>query len=364
MIINNGISIEERRTATNSKSLVDTKQITLSIQAEFLDSCAFNCAGCFVKRRNTYTDKELLDLKRFVQQFDNKYELNELVLSPTDMFGASNTIEIISNPLFISLFQHFNALTFNSTLLSEPSHIKSIMEFIRENYPQHIYYEMFVVLDIEKFLVRDKEYIERLETNLNELSDVNIIFVYNIHSSEMFDNVDIPALSHEVNIRYNSHFRMNPSFFRTHKKSIILNALNDWRTRLRLIYDDVNTKDMLFNMIDPYFGSNTYITLTAKNGNLYLNPYIYDNIFDNSETVLNPVEGMTVEKLSELITELQLEQFEYSKGLECDNCVLLSSCVGRNVLTFMKNQDIKECFLPKDIMLKANLMVDENRINS
>ena len=364
MIINNDISIEERRTATNSKSLADAKQITLSIQAEFLDSCAFNCAGCFVKRRNAYTDQELLDLKQFITQFDNQYELNELVLSPTDMFGASNTIEIISNPLFISLFQHFNALTFNSTLLSEPSYVKSVMDFIRQYYPENIYYEMFVVLDIEKFLNRDEEYIERLETNLNELSDVNIIFVYNIHSSEMFDNVDIPALSHEVNVRYNSHFRMNPSFFRTHKKSIIINALNDWRKRLALIYDDVNTKDMLFNMIDPYFGSNTYITLTAKSGNLYLNPYIYDNIFDNSETVLNQVNGLTVDKLSDLIVQLQLEQFEYAKGLECDSCPLLSSCVGRNVLTFMENQNIGECFLPKNIMLKANMLEKENRINT
>lgn len=355
MIINNGISIEERRTATNSNSLIDSDRVTVSIQTEFLDSCAFNCEGCFVKRRNTFTDQELIDLKKFIIQFDNKYELNELVLSPTDMFGASNTFEIISNPLFISLFEHFNALTFNSTLLSEPDHIKSIMGFIRENYPKDVYYEMFVVLDIEKFIAQDKEYIERLETNLSQLTDVNIIFVYNIHSSDMFNNVDIPAISKKVNDRYNSHFRMNPSFFRAHKKSLIVDALDKWKDRLGKIYNDVNVKDMLFNMIDPYFGGNTYITMTFKNGKLYRNPYLYDYIFDNSNNVSKDVKDLTISDLENLNQKLELEQYEYSKNLECDTCPMLSSCISRNVLMYMKNNDIQKCLLPREIMLKANL---------
>jgi len=355
MIINNGISIEERRTATNSNSLIDSDRVTVSIQTEFLDSCAFNCEGCFVKRRNTFTDQELIDLKKFITKFDDKYELNELVLSPTDMFGASNTFQIISNPIFISLFEHFNALTFNSTLLSEPSHVKSIMDFIRENYPEDVYYEMFVVLDIEKFIAKDKEYLERLETNLSQLTDVNIIFVYNIHSSDMFNNVDIASISKEVNDRYNSHFRMNPSFFRSQKKSLIIDALDKWKDRLGKIYNDVNVKDMLFNMIDPYFGSNTYITMTFKNGKLYRNPYLYDFIFDNSKNVSMEVESLSIEELSDLNQSLELEQYEYSRDLVCDTCPFLSSCVSRNVIMYMKNNDIKECLLPKDIMLKANL---------
>jgi len=356
MIINNGISIEERRNATNSKPLLNSDRITVSINAEFLDSCAFNCEGCFVKRRNTFTDKDLSDLNKFVKQFDNKYELNELVLSPTDMFGASNTMEIISNPLFISLFDNFHALTFNSTLLSEPAHVNNVMSFIRDNYPVDIYYEMFVVLDVEKFLERDKEYINRLETNLAQLTDVNIIFVYNIHSSEMFNGVDIPKLSKEVNDRYNSHFRMNPSFFRAHKKSLILESLNGWRKRLDRMYDDVNIKDMLFNMIDPYFGGNTYLTLTFKNGEIFINPYIYDYIFDNSEKIKLSVDGLTVEDVSKLNEYITLEQYHYAEYTDCKDCALLSSCVSRNVLTYMENNDIVECFLPKTVMLKANLL--------
>lgn len=355
MIINNGISIEKRRTATNSKALINSDKVTLSIQVEFLDSCAFNCEGCFVKRRNTFTDTELVYLNSFVEQFDNTYELNELILSPTDIFGASNTYQIISNPLFISLFDHFNALTFNSTLLSDPSHVKSVMDFIRKNYPDNIYYEMFVVLDIDKFISKDKEYIERLEVNLAQLTDVNIIFVYNIHSSDMFNNVDIQAVSKEVNDRYNSHFRMNPSFFRSHKKSLIIEALHKWRDRLGKIYTLKNIKDMLFNMIDPYFGSNTYITLTFKNSKLYINPYLYDYIFDNSDNVSIDIKSLSIEDISNLIQLLEIDQYDYAKDIECDSCPMLSSCISRNVIMYMKNNGIQDCLLPKEIMLKANL---------
>lgn len=346
----NKTPIEDRVYTGSSKPLKDCNQVTVNIQLEYLDFCAYNCDGCFVKRRNTYTNDELIELKRVAESFGKDYELNELILSPTDIFGARNTKEIITNPHFIDLFQHFNALTFNTTLQSDHEHIKATMKMMRDNLPKHIYFESFIVLDIDKMLDHNMEYIRLVEDNIANMGDVNVIFVYNI-SSRVVNNFDIAELTKLVNSRFNSHYKMNPSFFRSNKPELIMNNLNMWKEHATQIYN--NNKHVLFHMLEPYFGGDTYISLTVKNGMVSINPYIYDYIIE-PKFKQHKIEDITLNRLQNIIYDNKLKQYEISHKLDCKNCRMLTSCVNRDVLMYMDVNNINTCFLPKDIMLKAN----------
>ena len=119
MILNKGVSIEERKKSFNrSKSLNESNKITINLNLEFLDDCEFNCSGCFVRRRNSYTEEDFTNIAHIFNDIDDTFELNEIVLGPTDIFGARNTFDILKNDKFITIFKNFNSLTFNSTLMS------------------------------------------------------------------------------------------------------------------------------------------------------------------------------------------------------------------------------------------------------
>ena len=110
MKLNGDIPVEVRRHNASSKSLRDADRLTVSINVEFLDSCDFHCPGCFVSRRNSYTTEDLKVLNDLAKQFsENDFEVNEIILGPTDLFGCKNAEDVLSDPQFMKLFDHFHS---------------------------------------------------------------------------------------------------------------------------------------------------------------------------------------------------------------------------------------------------------------
>jgi hypothetical protein len=354
-MINTESTIKSRQESNNrSKSPGCSDRITVNLQLEVLDGCEFSCDGCYVNRRNDYVFSDIKRLRDLISEFDSSYELNEIVLGPTDLFGAKNTLQVINSNEFLSLFQKFDALTFNSTLQNEPSFVKEVLSNLERVLPPNVKLEMFVVLDLKKYLSKDRDYLDRLEENLQIMDQANILFAYNINTRNSFSKVDILELSKSINKTYNAHLKMAPSFFRSSNESIIEKALFTWRSKLKDQLGPGKNDKILFNMLDKNFGGVTYLNYTYKSGKIFQNPYIYDYIFDESENFSISLENLDLKNLLEFGDKKVIEQFEFAKDLECETCELLSSCVGRNVLSYMKNHQITDCFLPKQMIIDSS----------
>lgn len=355
MKLNGDRSVAERRTGASSKSLRDSDRASFSINVEFLDKCSFHCPGCFVKRRNTATQEDLDVLNHLAAQLsEREFEVDEILLGPTDLFGCMNAIDLLKDPKFLSVFDHFNALTFTSTLLGDTQHIKNTMDVINELYGPKAYVEIIVVFDMDAYARNDRKYIETFERNLELVADCNLIFAFNIHTKGLFSQVEYAKISEEVNLRYNSHLKMVPSFFRSQKTSKIMENLFSWRDELQENINNEESTTILNNMVDTNFGGYTYFVYTFKDGHLFANHYTYDFNFEDNNSLLVPKRDdgfYYLDDLFEFERQNIQQQFKYAASTEeCNNCRYLPSCVGKKVLSFMENRGIMKCFLPKETM--------------
>lgn len=351
MKLNGGRTIKERAQDASSRSLSEISKITVNLGLEFLNKCDFHCAGCFVNRKNTYSDVDLDNVLELTEQYSilSEYELNELVLGPTDFFATENVEELFTESKFLKLFDYFQALTITSTMSSNPEDTLRLWEDTIGKLPKTIEIEMFVSLDVEKFVGGDIVYIATLERNLQILKDANIIFIFNMYKHPLFEKyADVAKM---VNDKYNSHLKMNPSFFRGRQSRIIQRELSNWKQTIEQVVEQNSLSGVLLNVADDYFGGYTYLSLSYKSGKLYLNPCVYDYVLD--ETPMFVVPKLTPSSVELTVDGLTEMQYDYSiETNECTECNLLSSCIAKKVLSSMEQHDIKHCLMPKTIIQK------------
>lgn len=350
---NGNISIEQRNNKASSKSVKQSNKTSISIATEFLNKCTFHCPGCFVNRKNSYTDDHLHHLNNLalqIPQYD--IEANEIILGPTDIFGCDNAVDVLTNKNFNKLFDTFRALTLNSTLQSDYKIIDYIVDILEHQYLTKCYLELIVVLDINQY-INDEQYIDTLHKNLQRVKNMNIIFSFNIDVTQQLTFDDYINLSKQINQQYNSNIKMIPSFFRSHKTSLIEHHLLKWTDVLNTEYTNKDHNCLLNNITDLYFGGYTYHIYTFKNNMLYINTYLYDFVFDQHTSSQIPLKGQyyNLTDVFNYTTDIINQQFLYAKQTQqCSSCKYLPSCVGKNVLLFMENHNIKQCLLPRKLM--------------
>lgn len=348
--LNGGVSLKERAQNASSRALSEVNQMTFNLSLEFLNKCEFHCSGCYVNRRNNFSDADLANIKEIGEELSKLEgaELNEVIVGPTDFFATENVEILFEKPEFLGLFDHFKAITITSTLMSNPRKVAELMEKTLNKLPKDVHLELFVSLDVERLIYEDIGYIQSLENNLRLLSHANILFIFNMHKHPLFENY--AAIAKMVNERFNSHLKMNPSFFRGRKSDLIKRELTEWK---KTIEHAVGTdlSGVLMNVADDYFGGSTYVTLAYKQRKLYVSPCFYDYVFD--EHPMFEVGGLSVDSIFNKLDNLTINQYEFAeKTVECLTCPLLSSCVSKKVLATMEQHDITECLMPKDIILK------------
>lgn len=348
--LNKGITLKERAQNASSRALGDVPHMTFNLALEFLNKCEFHCSGCYVNRRNNFSDQDLQNIKKIGEELSSieGAELNEVIVGPTDFFATENVEILFEKPEFLGLFEHFQAITITSTLMSDPRKVAEMMEKTLHKLPPHIHLELFVSLDIERLIYEDILYLQNLENNLRLLSHANILFIFNMYKHPLFEKyADIAKM---VNERFNSHLKMNPSFFRGKKSELIKRELGGWKTTIEKAAN-TDLSGVLMNVADDYFGGNTYVSLSYKQNKLYVSPCFYDYVFE--EHPVFEIEDLSVESIFNKLDNLTKSQYQFAESTaECSDCPLLSSCVSKKVLTTMEQHEITECLMPKDIILK------------
>lgn len=363
-----------RKHMSGTKPLSFTPTIELDIVLDVLNGCEMKCPGCFVERKNSFIPNDLQRIFHLTQQFkDAGIEANELFLGPTDIFATSNFHEVISQPLFDKLVDQYAAITFTSTMLTPHEELsEKVDQLMSIMAPYGKRFELFVVLDIPKYIRNDRSYLDLLDKNLELIAkidprlkkQVNVFFITNFYP-EMFSEIEIYDLNQKLKQDYNTKFKINPSFARASNSKMIEKSSILLKDILEKQIGPSRLKDVYLNMADIYFGGETFHPLTYVKGKLYLAPFLYEFIplqYPELEVKCRDDGFFYMEDIFSRREELTVKQYSHAETLDsCKSCEFLPSCVARNHIQFMKLHDIKKCVVPKNLF-RSSYKILENEL--
>lgn len=352
-------------TTMNHSPFIDEGAMTsttmrVRINTEFLDSCKFSCAGCFVKRRNEFTDSDVDILINAIEMFrSNGMSFDEVILGPTDFFSASNTEEVLCHPAFKSIFENGDVvLTILTTLQEGEDRIKELIQCVNDNliHP-NMEMEVLIPFDVQRVVDKDPFYVMEMKRKIQILNLLNPTVDYamqiNIHDvDKMVAGFSLPEVTRYVRDTFGTIVEFNPSFMRVKKPHIITRVLDDWNDMLERHVDQLAADDITFTMVNKYHASYNELTYNFKDGYLYVCPFIYENVVDLSDAFKIERQGeyYTIDDINAKDIHVLGDQYEYSSDVECGACEFQGSCVGKKVLYYMKQYNIAKCVVSKPVM--------------
>jgi len=341
------------------KTVFDNEAMDFVINLELLNGCAHACTGCFVNRKNEIVATDVKKAYQLAKDLTEKgLRFREVIISPTDIFSASNTDEILLNKDFQAMLK-LNDKTritttamFYNTPMSDIERVFALLDnpaFFRPN----MIMEFLVPMEADKVLNHDEDYFEQniiaidfFKTQTTKIVDWS--FVVNIHHDQVLvDNFE--KISKIVCDEYDGIIEFLPSFFRTGNTDLIEKHLGEWKEFLSASVNADNYKDLMITIADMHHNSFNTIVMNYRRGELYLSPFIYEQIL-MTHTDLH-IENPTAESVFAKIQEQTVAQYHYAEITdECQTCEYFTTCVGRNVLSFMEAKDIQHCIYPKDVL--------------
>jgi radical SAM protein with 4Fe4S-binding SPASM domain len=326
---------------------------------ELLKGCEFQCSGCYVNRDNSFNQKELdIVLDAAIKFKKEDYHFDEIIIGPTDFFSAKNTVELIQNQSFKSLFTKDVVLTLLSTLQTDTAEILSRIDLMNTHLP-NLELEVLIPVEIEKLVNKDLLYIGSLKEKIKLLNhfsgDVEYALQLNIQNTKCYPGFNLKSLMQFVESEFNSITEFNPSFMRLANKEKIQTTILSWNNMLSENKEIFLKEDMLFTMGNPNHASFNEITFNYQRGKFYSCPFIYENVFDKAEAFLISSTGedgyYDVKDFENHRGFIESRQLSYiDKTEDCKSCSFLASCMGKQVLHFMEEKSITKCLLAKDLM--------------
>jgi len=340
----------------------DASAVRIRINCEFLHNCAFHCPGCYVYRKNSYDDHQLEILSQAVSLFrTNGMTFDEIIIGPTDFFAATNTKDLLAEPLFNKIFENGDVvLTFPTTLQSTDEHILATIDVVN-NYLTHpdMEVEILIVPELSRIMAKDLEYAEVLRQKIQLLNTINAKVDYAIQMNIMEvgklpGDFNLSSITTFVRDQFDTIVEFNPSFFRTRKEKLVESTLAAWNDMLRQNITPENKESVTFTMANMYHAGYNEITYNFHEGDLYMCPFIYENVFDRSESFKVPKSQGAFYVWADIIDHdatAKGVQYEYmSHTTECDACPYVASCVAKHVLFYMQQYHIQDCMIAKDIV--------------
>ena len=348
-----------------TRALRNANWLSVDLALDVLGGCEHNCPGCFVNKKLPFVEDDLEVMADLAEQWEVAgYDFNELFLGPTDLFSALNFDQVITDPNFQRMSELGWAFTSTSTCLNDTGETIRRLELLDKNCSnwRGRKFEIFVVLDIPKYLADDSEYLTKFNHNLSLMEQDNVFLLLNVYSEDMFKDVSLFDLNRRVKEDYNTKVRVNPSYFRGTNKTHVERYATFHKEMLEREITDETIQGIFLNMIDIYFGGFTFCNYAFTNHQLFVPPTIYEAIPIDDDIVRiarRDDEKYHIEDLEAKERELFLIQHEYAEQTsECSTCKYLTSCVSRNVLTYMKTRNITDCFLPKTLFRDASKVIE------
>lgn len=352
-------------------SIDSMKQYKIQVNLEILEGCSYMCPGCFVKRKGNWNPRSITTFHSLAYELKDRDDivLDDIVIGPTDFYGAQNLEEIINNQkladAILMMPEDNRNIQHNCSILGSLSEkdIESKIKSI-ENSPLGKVVEAWdvqIALDLNR-LMNDQEYLnaldERIETFKNSSLNFEISMATNIVQG--VEDILYPAIDF-VRSKYETVIEVLPSVVRSFNHSAKHgNKLFEWNDMLsRLAVDPHRFKNKFhFLQGDVSHKAFHYSVVSIYHGDMYLSPFIYENaqIHTDDFKVDDSWHWLPDADISDYILkkkdEVVVSQMEKSGDKECGSCKYLNICVNRMVPMIMDTvfDGRKECILNKDVI--------------
>ena len=364
-IVTKGHKLEEF-TAVSSMT-----QYKIQVNLEILEGCSYMCPGCFVKRKGNWNPNSIATFHSLAYELKDRDDivLDDIVIGPTDFYGAQNLEEIINNQRLadaISMIPKDNRnIQHNCSILGSLSE-KDIEGKIKaiENSPLGKAVEAWdvqIALDLNR-LMNDQKYLDALDKRVETFKNSSLNFEISMATNIVQGVEDIIYEAIEfVRTRYETVIEVLPSVVRSFNHSAKHgNKLFEWNDMLSKLSTDSKRFKEKFHFLQGDVSHKVfhYAVLSIYHGDMYLSPFVYENaqIHTDDFKVDNGWLWLPDADISDYIldkkNEIVQKQIKESSDKECGSCKYLNICANRMVPMIMDTvfKGRKECILNKEVI--------------
>lgn len=358
-IVNNGGRLEEF-TAINQM-----KEYKIQVTLELLEGCSYMCPGCFVKRRGNWHPKsvDLFHNLAYELKDRNDIVLDDIVIGPTDFYGAENLEDIINNQklsdAILMMPEDNRNIQHNCSILGSLSEkdIESKIKNIEKSLLGSVVksWDVQIALDLNR-LLDDDFYKQALENRVEMFRDSSLDFEISM-ATNIVDGVEdrlYEAIDY-VRGKYSTVIEVLPSVVRSFTTKMKHgDKLFKWNEMLNGLSTDVPKFKSKFHFLQGDLSHKAfhYAVVNIHQGQLYASPFIYENaqIYDKAFEI--DVKDSITDSILLYKDQIVNKQIINSGDKECGNCRYLSVCSNRLIpevmSTFFPNR--YECILNKNVI--------------
>ena len=342
-------------------------QYKIQPQLEILEGCSYMCPGCFVKRKGNWSPYSIHLFWELARELMGREDivLDDLVIGPTDFYGAENLETIIEEVKLaegIMMMPEDNRnVQHNCSILGSLSEkdIEGKIRKIEKSLVGSVVksWDVQVALDVKRLLY-DKEYREALDNRINTFKESSLEYEISMATNivdgvedMIYDAIDL------VREEYQTVIEILPSVARSFDHSPKHGEkLFEWNDMLTKLSTDEKRFKSKFHFLqgDVSHKAFHYSVINIHNGRMFMAPFIYENaqIYNDAFLIDITQGGDIVDRILEHKHWIVNHQIQNSQLTECHTCKYLNICSHRLVPRVMETvfENRKECILNKDVI--------------
>ena len=342
-------------------------QYKIQPQLEILEGCSYMCPGCFVKRKGNWSPYSIHLFWELARELMGREDivLDDLVIGPTDFYGAENLETIIEEVKLaegIMMMPEDNRnVQHNCSILGSLSEkdIEGKIRKIEKSLVGSVVksWDVQVALDVKRLLY-DKEYREALDNRINTFKESSLEYEISMATNivdgiedMIYDAIDL------VREEYQTVIEILPSVVRSFDHSPKHGEkLFEWNDMLTKLSTDEKRFKTKFHFLqgDVSHKAFHYSVINIHNGRMFMAPFIYENaqIYNDAFLIDITQGGDIVDRILEHKHWIVNHQIQNSQLTECHTCKYLNICSHRLVPRVMETvfENRKECILNKDVI--------------
>tara|TARA_Y100000287_G_scaffold167075_1_gene150129 strand:- start:451 stop:1596 length:1146 start_codon:yes stop_codon:yes gene_type:complete len=342
-------------------------QYKIQPQLELLEGCAYMCPGCFVKRKGNWNPYSVHLFWRLANELMGREDvvLDDLVIGPTDFYGAENLDTIIEDVKLaegiVMMPEDNRNIQHNCSILGSLSEkdIEGKIRKIERSLLGSVVksWDVQVAIDVKR-LIYDETYKQalndRIETFKNSSLNYEISMATNI--VEGIEDIIYDAIS-LVREQYQTVIEILPSVVRSFDYSPKHGEkLFEWNDMLTKLSENPSKFKQRFHFLQGDLSHKAfhYSVINIHDGRIFMAPFIYENAQIYNDAFLIDIEkgGDIVDYILAYKDWVVNHQIQNSQLSDCYKCKYLNICSHRLVPRVMETvfQNRKECILNKGVI--------------
>lgn len=354
-----------------SGNLNESNTFYFNLNLEFLNGCQFNCKGCHVNKNGSaaINDESYLQLMKIMNSFtpENSYKPFIAFIAPTDFLSATNTYSVLTDKRVIEILNKFKRISFQTTYLSMDK--ASLIASILKDHYSNMELEINVIIEPDK--IENQKYLSVLKKHQDEMIELldwptrvrsfGIMNVFDYDSTKLADILkDYDYLHQKVKHLFETTIDFNFSLGRKDEE-LSKEEFESATNRIKNMFNSSIVSSEKSGYLRFSFGklndSLVERQYNWKNGEFYYSPLLYERYVSFIDGLKMPIKDYTLTEFEEYEQQVQLQQYlNVSNKTECEDCIMLGSCVDRGILHLMDVHGVKDCLVAKDAMLAVNRM--------